>query len=81
MSNLTKAIIQVTDEEISLGVVLRRSIQELRGKQIEVVLSKRSVIDAVDNPELRKYCLEYREDIIILNSHEFTIIMEVPYNE
>ncbi len=81
MSNLTKAIIQVTDNSIFLSGILDNSVQELCGKQLEVILKNNSFVDAIDNPELRKYCLECREDITILFSDEFTILMEIPYDE
>lgn len=85
MSKLTKAIIKVTDDIIDDLGYLKSEVQELCGQQLEVILTRYneySYYVCVDcNPELNKYIREGRQEVTLLSNSEFTILMEIPYEE
>ncbi len=82
--NLTKAIIHVLPKHIQEQAYILSTVQELQGKQLEVVLNKfheESYVSVDYNPELSKYIKEGYPQITVLNWNEFTILMEMPYEE
>ncbi|QFR59831.1 hypothetical protein VOWphi5012_047 [Vibrio phage phi50-12] len=76
----TKAVIRVNDKIVCGTVYLDKSLEEVKGQELKVILNKGSVCLA-DNPQLRKYVTKTgarKKFIVILFSEEYEIILEKP---